>query len=101
VLLPETERVWNWLKDQPALAGFVLIGGTALALRIHHRRSEDLDLAYPETRLPRGRLEALQRLADQAGFQFRQDDDEVATQEFADATLDLRDYNRISWSTRP
>ena len=47
-MLPvETERVWEFLKEQPALAGFVLIGGTALAPRIGHRRTEDLDLAYP------------------------------------------------------
>jgi hypothetical protein len=29
------------------LAGFVLIGGSALALHIHHRISEDLDFAWP------------------------------------------------------
>ena len=43
-MLPETERVWKFLKDEPSLAGFVLVGGTALALRLGHRRSEDLDL---------------------------------------------------------
>jgi hypothetical protein len=45
-LLPTaTEKVWDFLRTQPALAGFVLVGGSALALRIHHRRSEDLDMA--------------------------------------------------------
>src|SRR5258708_1559343 len=63
VLPPETERVWNFLTQQPTLAGFVLIGGTALAMRIQHRRSNDLDLAYPETRLPRARLQTLVRKA--------------------------------------
>jgi hypothetical protein len=91
VLLPETERVWDFLKAQPALAGFVLIGGTALALRIHHRRSDDLDLAYPQVRLPRSRLEALQRLAAQAGFEFERDDDEAVVQEFATAGMELHD----------
>jgi hypothetical protein len=47
VLPPETDRIWTFLKEQPSLSGFVLIGGTALALQIAHRRSEDLDLAYP------------------------------------------------------
>ena len=37
-MLPrDTEQVWNFLKDQPALAGFVLVGGSALTLRIDHR----------------------------------------------------------------
>lgn len=57
LLPPETERVWNCLKQQPALAGFVLVGGSALALRIRHRRSDDLDIAYPAHQLPRARLE--------------------------------------------
>ena len=45
MLPPETEQVWHFLKQQPALAGFVLLGVSALALRIGHRLSEDLDLA--------------------------------------------------------
>ena len=56
-MLPtDTEKVWTFLKPQPALGGFVLLGGSALALRIQHRRSEDLDLACVEPRLPRARL---------------------------------------------
>jgi hypothetical protein len=94
VLPAETDRVWDFLKDQPALAGFVLIGGTALALRIHHRRSEDLDFAFPEDRLPRTRLEALRRLAAEAGFEFREEQDEIAGQEFEEAGLDLRDFQQ-------
>src|SRR5438270_13638956 len=53
LLLPaETEKVWNFLKDQTALAGFVLADGSALALIIRHRISEDLDFVYPDVRLP-------------------------------------------------
>ena len=58
MLPPETDRIWTFLKEQPSLSGFVLIGGIALALQIAHRRSEDLDLAYPESRLPRVRFQA-------------------------------------------
>jgi len=48
-LLPaETERVWNFLKGQSALTSFVLVGGSALAMRIQHRLSEDLDFAWLE-----------------------------------------------------
>lgn len=55
MLPPATEKVWNFLKEQPALAGFVLVGGSALALTLRHRLSEDLDFVYPDTRLPRQR----------------------------------------------
>jgi hypothetical protein len=83
-LLPTaTEKVWDFLRTQPALAGFVLIGGSALALRIHHRRSEDLDLAFGDAHLPRARLEALQRVAAQTSVDFQRSDDEAALQEFA------------------
>jgi Nucleotidyl transferase AbiEii toxin, Type IV TA system len=94
VLLPETERVWSFLKQQPSLAGFVLIDGTALALRIHHRRSDDLDLAYPRVRLPHARLEELRRAANQSGFNFQWEDNEAAVEEFANAGMDLHDYQQ-------
>ena len=94
-MLPSaTEKVWDFLRTQPALAGFVLVGGSALALRIHHRRSEDLDLAFPETHLPRVRLEALQRVAMQAGIDFQRTDDEAALEEFALAGLELYAYQQ-------
>jgi hypothetical protein len=94
VLPPETERVWSFLKTQPALAGFVLVGGSALTLQIGHRVSEDLDLAWPETRLPRARLEALRNVAQASGFKFEPLDDEATVQAFADTGLDLHDYHQ-------
>lgn len=42
----ETRQLWLALMHEPLLRGFVLIGGTALTLRIGHRLSEDLDFAY-------------------------------------------------------
>jgi hypothetical protein len=90
VLPPETDRIWPFLKEQPSLGGFILIGGTALALQI----GQDLDLAYPESRLPRSRLDALQIVATSAGFQFSHNDDESAVHEFADSTLELHDYQQ-------
>jgi hypothetical protein len=94
VLPRDTEQVWNFLKDQPALAGFVLVGGSALTLRIDHRVSEDLDLAWTEARLPRNRLEALCRAAEAAGFRFQPQHDEATLQDFAEANLDLLDYQQ-------
>jgi hypothetical protein len=94
VLPPETESVWGFLRAQPALAGFVLVGGSALALRIGHRLSEDLDLVWPEARLPRARLEAFRRAAAAAGFDFQPSEDEVAANQFLDSGLDLHDYHQ-------
>ena len=94
-MLPaETERVWNFCKQQPALAGFVLVGGSALALQIGHRLSEDLDMAWPELRLPRARLDTLRRAASAMGFDFQLEDDEATVQEFVNAGLDVHDYHQ-------
>lgn len=94
LLPPATEQVWSFLKEQPALAGFVLVGGSALALILHHRRSDDLDFVYPEVCLPRQRLDALRRLATESGFRIEPNDNLDAVQEFADSTLDLYDYQQ-------
>jgi hypothetical protein len=94
LLPPKTEAVWAVLKDQPALAGFVLIGGSALALRLQHRVSEDLDLVFPAERLPRGALEVLQRGAAARGVILERRDDEASLHEFADGGLDLHDYQQ-------
>jgi DNA-binding transcriptional MerR regulator len=94
LLPPATEKVWAFLKEQPALAGFILAGGSALALLIRHRMSGDLDFIYPASRLPRQRLDALLRKAEEAGFSFRASDDEAALQDFAESALELRDYQQ-------
>ena len=52
-LAPETRRVWEFLSAQPALGGFILIGGTALTMHIGHRISEDLDFITVAHKLPR------------------------------------------------
>ena len=94
MLPPNTEKIWNFLKEQPALAGFVLVGGSALALTIRHRRSEGLDLVFPEIRLPRKRIEALERSASQAGFDFQRNDDEATALAFVQDGLELYDYQQ-------
>lgn len=94
MLPPETKKVWDFLKDQPALAGFVLGGGSALAMIIRHRLSEDLDFIYPDIRLPRQRLEALRHEAAVAGFEFTPNDDEAALQDFAASGMELHHYQQ-------
>lgn len=47
-----TQKNFARLKDEPRLAGFTLVGGTALALQIGHRISEDLDFNIFGQKLP-------------------------------------------------
>lgn len=61
--MPEaTQKNFARLKDDPRLAGFTLVGGTALALQIGHRISEDLDFNIFGQKLP---IKAIDELLDE------------------------------------
>ncbi|MFC2087165.1 nucleotidyl transferase AbiEii/AbiGii toxin family protein [Bacteroidota bacterium] len=50
--MPEnTRKVFSALSEAPFISDFTLVGGTALAIQIHHRRSEDLDFIYDGKKL--------------------------------------------------
>ena len=58
--MPEaTQKNFARLKDDPRLAAFTLVGGTALALQIGHRFSEDLDFNIFGQKLPTSAIDAL------------------------------------------
>lgn len=58
--LPEsTARLLDKLKDLEEVQGFFLIGGTALALQVSHRVSEDIDLAWLHGNLPQPKIDAI------------------------------------------
>jgi len=98
MLRAETEKLWNYLRTSKALAGFVLIGGTALSLHIQHRLSEDLDFVFLDggigLRLPRTRLNALLIDAATQGFEFVRNDNPIAEDEMQIAGMDLHDYQQ-------
>ncbi|HRQ87254.1 MAG TPA: nucleotidyl transferase AbiEii/AbiGii toxin family protein [Bacteroidia bacterium] len=94
MLIPETEALWQYLREHDSLRGFVLIGGSGLALRIQHRLSEDLDFVWNGLRLPRKRIDLLVREAGEAGFHFVSHDDLAAFEEFEIAGMDLHDYQQ-------
>jgi len=90
MLQESTAKLWQTLSSKPELEGFVLVGGSALALHIQHRISEDLDFAWPYGRLPR---EALKKLIEgEPGLDFVLDQNDAALREADDAQLDLADY---------
>ena len=49
---PETARLFSLLAEFPQLEDLTLIGGTAIALSIGHRLSNDLDFAFFGDKLP-------------------------------------------------
>lgn len=94
MLRPDTDRLWAFLKDQPMLGGFILVGGTALSLHLGHRISEDLDFMIKAKKLPRLRIEALKRQCAEAGFEFLSIDSAEALEEFEDTGMDYADYQQ-------
>jgi hypothetical protein len=57
-LPPNTQSLLNALEPE-LLTGFLLVGGTGLALHIGHRISEDLDLMTRDPQLPGRQLDRL------------------------------------------
>ena len=95
LLPPETARLWDRLRGEALLRGFVLVGGTALAMRIGHRRSEDLDFAFVAGQtLPRLTLEQLRARLSSEGWRLATMADPAALQEAANAGLDLEDHRQ-------
>jgi predicted nucleotidyltransferase component of viral defense system len=78
----------------------VLVGGSALAMQINHRESEDLDFAWPQARLPRLKLEKLKESLPE--IEFQPETDPIRLREADDADLDLRDFmqNHVLDETR-
>lgn len=56
---PETAQLFGVLAQFPQLTGLTLIGGTAIALLIGHRRSNDLDFAVIGDQLPVVQIDSL------------------------------------------
>lgn len=88
-----TERLLRSIDALSAAEGLILAGGTALAIRMEHRLSADLDFVFPAERLPRKRvallLDALRRSHSVASFP-----NLAAEQEFLDSGLELADYQQ-------
>lgn len=58
--LPEkTRSLFDRLIEEPLMRGMTLVGGSALALQIGHRMSEDLDFAVFGPKIPAARIDAL------------------------------------------
>lgn len=95
MLRPDTAKLWERLQAEPLLTGFVLVGGTALALHIGHRLSEDLDFVWQRSeRLPRRAVNALQLTLESDGRKVVRNDDPAALDEFEIDGGDLHDHQQ-------
>ncbi len=93
-LRPETADLWKRLRREPLLSGFILIGGSAISLHIHHRLSEDLDFAITEMELPGKRLDLLIRMLSDEGFDVQLFQNVSGEREFEDSAFSLFDFQR-------
>lgn len=55
----KTRALFDRLIEEPRMRGMTLVGGSALALQIGHRMSEDLDFAVFAPKIPAARIDAL------------------------------------------
>ncbi|MDZ4255838.1 MAG: nucleotidyl transferase AbiEii/AbiGii toxin family protein [Sulfuritalea sp.] len=69
LLPPPTRALFKRLKGEALLENMLLVGGSALALQIGHRLSEDLDFATLEPKLPAARIDALMAALEAEGRQ--------------------------------
>jgi len=93
-LPPSTRALWSVLSRDKSLHDFVLIGGTALSMRIGHRISEDLDFACLDRQLPRQRLKTLLHHLESKAYSVRKLIDVASQDDFIDAGLDQDDFQQ-------
>lgn len=81
VIRPETASLFRLLAQFPQLGAFTLIGGTAIALHIGHRLSNNLDFAFLGDRLPTSDIDHLMAELKSSGLPVRliTDSDQIST----------------------
>jgi len=94
VMPAATARLFTQLDAEPLLDSFTLIGGTALALHIGHRKSEDLDYITLLPKLPRAALLALTQKLEKSGHTVIQNDRPESFDDFDIAGMDLKDHSQ-------
>lgn len=94
VMPPATALLFERLNGDRLLGSFTLIGGTALALHIGHRLSQDLDFITTQDKLPRTLLQRLAQNLKAEGLEVVPIDDPAAHDDFLIAGMDLHDYSQ-------
>lgn len=97
ILPNRTRRLLEACAEDRGFAPFVLVGGTALALNVGHRISEDLDFVTAEKRLDRRSIDGILRALAARGWTCRQFPNDDERLNFAESGLDLDDCHQ-DWS---
>jgi predicted nucleotidyltransferase component of viral defense system len=95
-LRDDTKKLFDWFSRQKEARDFVLIGGTAMAIHVGHRQSEDLDLVYAHGRLPPRLIKKIITKAEADGFDIADGTDELSRQEAENVGRDIA-YDHQDW----
>ncbi|MGH8377349.1 MAG: nucleotidyl transferase AbiEii/AbiGii toxin family protein [Gammaproteobacteria bacterium] len=90
-LSPETAEVLHAVGRIRAIEPYTLVGGTALALRLQHRSSQDLDFAIESRRLDRRAIDNVIRTLERAGFAVTQYPCDFTRREWENQGFELDD----------
>ena len=90
VMPAATARLFLQFDAEPRIACFTLIGGTALALHIGHRKSEDLDYITLLPKLPRAALLAFTQKLEESGHTVIPNDSPESFDDFENAGMDMK-----------
>ncbi|MGL4401351.1 MAG: nucleotidyl transferase AbiEii/AbiGii toxin family protein [Luteolibacter sp.] len=91
VMPAPTFRLFEEIQASPLLNPFILVGGTALALHLRHRISEDLDFITLLPKLPRAALKELEKELETNGHQITHKINPGAYDDFQISGLELAD----------
>src|SRR3546814_4816695 len=79
-LRDDTKRLFDWFSKLEAARHFILIGGTAMAIHVGHRQSEDLDLVSTDGKLSPKLVQSILDQAASDGFKVVDGNDELKRQ---------------------
>jgi hypothetical protein len=93
-LPPNTAALWSRLQDETLLENSYLIGGTAIALLIQHRISEDLDFFFKGVKLPTGKIDGVIGSLKIEGYAVQRNDNLISFIEFKEKGDSLHNYQQ-------
>lgn len=93
-LPPATETRFRLLAGVRPLERYTLVGGTALALQLEHRLSQDLDFAQERAPLDRGPIAAVVRALGEQGIPVSRYPHDPTRHDFEDSGLEFDDYQQ-------
>ncbi|MGC8555152.1 MAG: nucleotidyl transferase AbiEii/AbiGii toxin family protein [Candidatus Acidulodesulfobacterium sp.] len=85
----------NEIKDYPVFKDYTLIGGTALAVYLNHRESEDLDFITQNEKLNKVGINFFINSLEKRSFNIKKIYDEAGYIDFAEGGENIDDYQQI------